>query len=145
MTIIETEYKGIEIQYYEHNEKFCAFIGESTYENASLSAVKKYIDKLNKKGFKRVELIYIGGGRNNTSFSPVIITSVVGNSGEGWITHKKDKSREKTALDKLALDTKENQETIATIIELEKALYKMRKKVGELESSLERYSPETDE
>ena len=50
-------YKGYEITYIEHNETFTAKIGQSSYDNKSLSVVKKYIDNLDKKDFKRVNVI----------------------------------------------------------------------------------------
>ena len=53
---MEETYKGFRIRYDEVLGTFIAAIGEGDYRNQNLASVKKYIDGLDRKDFKRVDV-----------------------------------------------------------------------------------------
>ena len=54
---METEYKGYKITFNEFAERWEVKVDDSSISDKSLKALKKKIDAINKKGFKRIAAI----------------------------------------------------------------------------------------
>lgn len=143
---MEDTYKGYKIEYKEFNEKFTASIGESYYANQSLAKVKKYIDNLEKKDFKRIDIIvcdYAG------DFREAVITSIpegqpTHTHADCWISYKEKKrgyggSRQKTSISNCILDTEPNRKLTETIKERRKVIDEIKNQITQLENKLARY------
>ena len=113
---IEITYKTFKIQYSEFNEKWELLDDDNhhSYDNISLQAVKKYIDKLNKKKFDPIEAYYCPSYRYN--YELVKITSI-DEEGQYWITRAENSwpKRSKVSGDSLIKVTPENDELIKEI------------------------------
>ena len=118
------EYKGIEIAYNEHQEKFECEIDGKFIRREKLADIKKYIDnppekKGDKPKFERIAALDTGYGCGTKAFKKVEITSFVEGSAECWITWGKG-DRSKISLSRLILDIPENREIMKSIAALEK-------------------------
>ena len=120
---MEEKYKSYNISYDEINEKFVVSIGESSYTNSSLVGIKKYLDNLDKKDFKRVDVIY----DDYQGYREAVVTSIPDKQLYGsdqfrecWISFKDSNrgydSRRKVAIEKLILDTSDNRKIIDSIL-----------------------------
>jgi len=137
-------YKGYEIEYLEQIGKFNAKIGQSSYDNESLSAVKKYIDNLEKKDFKRVDVII----NDYTGYEYGTITSCVksrhygGHEGiDCWISLKNG-SRKKMDIKSVYLDNEKNREILDDIIKKEQEIKGIKQEIKNLHLSFEKYTYE---
>lgn len=141
---MKDSYKGCNIIYLENIEEFEAQIGESSYQNKSLSVVKKYIDNLEKKDFKRVDVIV----NDYTGYKYGTITSCVESNHYGghkgidcWISLKKG-SRKKMNIENVYLDNTENRAIIGKIIVKKEEVNDIQAKIQKLRSSFEGYKTE---
>lgn len=137
-------YKGYEITYLESNEEFTARIGDSSYANRSLSAVKKYIDNLDKKDFKRVDVII----EDHSGYQFGVVTSCAKSTHYGglpgidcWISLKNG-SRKKKDIESVYLDNKKNREILELIKDKEEAIRVLQESRRNLRSSFEKYAYE---
>lgn len=147
---MEETYKGYKIEYSDFQEKFTAYIGDSNYSNVSLAKVKKYIDDLEKKDFKRVDIII---SDYNGRFRDAVITSIPEDTPisrpECWISYKEKTrgyggSRQKTGIDNCILDIEANRKLIETIKEKRKIVAEVQSQIRELENQLIRYQLSTE-
>jgi len=125
----KVKYKGYMIVFRESSETWQVAIGDDTYENFSLVKVKKYIDNLNRKGFKRFD-VFVSSGWGEFTFRKAQVTSV-DEEGHYWVVYESG-SREKVHKTKVYEYSKENINTM----ELIKAV---DKKVEELHKERENY------
>ena len=138
-------YKGYEIAYQEYNEAFSASIGDGSYENESLIAVKKYIDNLDKKNFERVDVI-AENWRND--YRPGIVTSCIKDKYGGadcWVSFKGKNgsgSRSKLDINRVYLDNESNKIIFDKIKAKQKNIENLNAEIKELKSGLENYKPE---
>lgn len=143
---MEETYKGYTIVYEDSSSKFKATIGASNYHNSSLSAVKKYIDHLERKDFKRVDVIV----EDYKGMTDAIVTSYPEgqeHSGykECWISFKENTSyhsRAKMCITNVFLDNPHNREIIAQMDEKENLFTKIKDQLKELRNTLETYNPD---
>lgn len=135
-----TTYKGRKISFSERSEVWYFDEDGDRQENASLKALKAYIDKLDKKAWKRIPVFFEPGWRysgDKARFVEGEITSVSADGRDIFLVEKISKERKKNASWILA-HTPENVKKIAEIARLdaeEKAIEEKRDKV---KSSLER-------
>ena len=132
-------YKDCQIEYREQSEVFTAKIGQSSYENKSLSAVKKYLDNLERKDFERVDVII----ERWDKYEYGTVTSCVEEIDYDrkivcWISLKNG-SRMKKNIDYVYLDNKKNREILDSIIGKEQEIKDIKTEIGNLQSSFEKY------
>ena len=143
---MEEKYKSYNISYNEVNEKFVVSIGESTYKNSSLIGVKKYLDNLDKKDFKRVDVIY----DDYENYREAVVTSIPDKQlyasdqfRDCWISFK-DSDRgydscRKVAIERLILDTPDNRKIIDSILEKQEHIKKKNQEITELGKTFDFY------
>jgi len=137
-------YKGYNIEYIEDREIFRADIGDNDYENKSLSKVKKYIDNLEKKDFKRVDVIVENWGRYEFG----VVTSCVesenyrGEIGIDCWVNLKEGIRTKQDIKKVYLDNALNRTILTEIAGHEQTIEDIKREIKELQSSFEGYKQE---
>jgi hypothetical protein len=136
---MKEEYNGFTIEYSEWNEKFVAKIGESEYSNSNLTKVRKHIDALDKKEFKRFTIISEGGRWSDGDWKTKTVTSIFGEGDRvyAWVVGS-DGRRSKEQLTSLFLDTPENRRSATTILELEKQSTSINKQIGSIKEKMER-------
>ena len=142
---MEEKYKSYNISYDEINEKFAVSIGESSYTNSSLVGIKKYLDNLDKKDFKRVDVIY----DDYQGYREAVVTSIPDKQlyhvRECWISFKDSDrgydSRRKVQIEKLILDTPDNRKIINSILEKEEHIKETKQEIRELEKTFDFYKP----
>jgi len=142
---MEETYKGFQIRYSENSGEFIAAIGDSTYQNSNLVSVKKYIDKLDKKDFKRIDVIVESYGEMQDA---VVTSYPEGQSKtyqECWISFK-DKSRydsrRKINIKQVFLDNPHNREILTWIKGKEVAIARLKKEINQFKETLETYNPD---
>ena len=142
---MEETYKEYKITYNENLKEFIASIGESNYQNSDLSSVKKYIDKLDSKDFKRIDVIV----DDYSKMVDAIVTSYpdgqTGSYKVCWISLKGEKgyrSRSKVPITKVFLDIPFNRETLAQMKEKENLIKEINNDIKDLKNSLETYKPD---
>lgn len=142
---MEETYKDYKITYDGHLEKFKVVIGDGDYKNSNLSSVRKYIDRLDKKDFKRVAVII----KDWEGLSDAIVTSFPENQEhsnykECWVSFK-DKSkyhqRSKISINQVFLDNPHNRKIFRQMEEKEDLIKKVKDQEEELRKSLETYKP----
>lgn len=143
---MEETYKGCRIEYDQTLEKFTAWIGTDNYQNSSLSSVKKYIDRLDSKDFKRVDVIV----EEYSKMVDAIVTSYLDDQAgyhtkECWVSFK-DKthyhSRSKISITAAFLDTPFNREILAQMKEKQNLIEEIENNIKDLKASLDTYKPE---
>jgi len=138
---MEEQYKDYTIKYREVAEKFSARIGDSAYENKSLSAVKKYIDRVDKKDFKREAVIVndYNGYELGTITSCVESNHYGGHAGiDCWVSLKSG-SRKKQDIEDVYLDNENNRNILSKIKGKGKDIQAIKDEMKTLKSSLEGY------
>ena len=133
-------YKGYNIEYLEHTEKFHATIDQSSYDNQSLSVVKKYIDNLEKKDFKRVDIIINDYGQYRFGTVTSCVKATYGNGLDCWLSL--GGSRTKKDIESVYLDNENNRGILEKITEREEAIKVIKKTIRVLQSSFEKYTYE---
>ena len=142
---MEETYKEYKITYNENLKEFIASIGESNYQNSDLSSVKKYIDKLDSKDFKRIDVIV----DDYSKMADAIVTSYpdgqTGSYKECWVSFKSKKgfrSRSKVSTAKVFLDIPRNREILTQMKEKENLIKEIKNNIQALKESLETYKPD---
>lgn len=142
---MEETYKGCQIKYDQALEKFTVTIGASNYQNSSLSSVKKYIDRLDSKDFKRVDVIV----EEYNGMADAIVTSYPDdqkgfNIKQCWVSFKEKRlhrSRSRVSITKAFLDIPLNREILAQMKEKENLIKEIENNIKDLKKSLETYKP----
>lgn len=142
---MEETYKGYPIRYDERLGEFIVTIGDSSYKNSNLATMKKYIDRLDKKDFKRVAVIIEG----YHEMEDAVVTSYPEGQSktyqECWISYKDKRhyhSRTKININKVFLDNQGNREILAKVKEKKNVIEIIKKEVIELKDTLETYRPD---
>jgi len=110
---MKTEYKNIEIQYYENSNIWGCNCDYGECKKDSLRAVKNWIDKKEKNEFKRYEVIV----ETYYNIDIAIVTSETEN--EAWVKYNCG-TREKVLKSKIIKKTNDNMELYNQIKEVEK-------------------------
>lgn len=138
---MEETYKGYKIEYSEITITFTANIGESNYSNRSLEKVKKHIDNLERKDFKRTDIIFLSWcGSDNYRFGTV--TSEIPEGGQVWISYKDEyhgSTRTKQSIDYVFLDNPDNRAILAQITQKKEQIKILTKEIKDYHSEFERY------
>ena len=130
-------YKGYAIEFRESSETWCAIIGNSTYSNPSLAKVKKHIDNLDKKEFKRVD-VYVGGwGYQDYAYQQGTVTSI-DDEGKVWIV-KKNGDRSKVNADQIFELSSENKTRVEKMAGLSQTQLSITNKIREISKSMTRW------
>lgn len=127
------EYKGFNIRY----EETCFGEGFSIKENSSirrdkLSEIKKDIDKISKKDFKRFPLIY----DQYNNYLEVEVTSI-SEDGDYWVNDSKG-NRTKTHPRNLLKFTEENLNKIKAIENIKREQRLLSDKISQINKTFER-------
>ena len=136
---MEETYKDCIIKYRETTNTFRAEIGDSSYSNPSLEKVKKYIDNLERKDFKRTNVILSTWGNDYTLG---VVTSEVSKSEEVWISYKDTdlgSSRRKQHINNVFLDSPQNRAILEQIAQKHKEIEILRLDITKCHSEFERY------
>jgi hypothetical protein len=147
MDKIETSYKGYKIEHdidYDKKEKWVLKDDDDTsvYEHASLAAVKEYVDRLNKKGFKTFTILYDSGWGNNKGYIRHTVTSI-DDQGDYWIKNDEGR-RQKIRPGNAVVDSPENATLIQEIRAVEAEEDKLQKRRHALEKKLKRHGKNDD-
>lgn len=135
---MKEEYKGYTIEYSEYGLMFVAKIGDSGYSNTDLIKVRKHIDNLEKKDFKRFD-VFIRSGWHNSSWKVVTVTSLFMDCSvlSVWGVDK-DKSRSKYSFNELFEISEENLSKIKTMKELQARNDEIEKEIDTVFSSMKK-------
>lgn len=145
---MEEIYKDFTIRYSEFLKEFTVRIGGSDYQNPQLSAVKKYIDRLDKKDFKRIDVIV----EDYKGMTDAIVTSYPDGQEQSsykecWVSFKEKRayhSRIKIHTTSVFLDTPDNRKTIAQMDEKQTLIQEITIEISELRKTLETYKQKKD-
>jgi len=138
--IMEEQYRDYTIKYREVAEKFSARIGDSAYENKSLSAVKKYIDRADKKDFKREAVIVEDYRDYEFGTITSCIESTDPKNPDCWVIFNDSrKSRSKYSINRVYLDNENNRNILSEIKKKGEDIQAIEDEMKTLKLSLEGY------
>lgn len=142
---MEEQYKEYQIKYLEDQQIFTVNIGNSNYQNSDLSSVKKYIDRLDKKDFNRVDVIV----EEYNEMADAIVTSYPDGQSktyqECWVSFKnksRHQSRSKIHTKNVFLDNPNNREILTQMKEKEESIKEITDDIRDLREKLEIYKPD---
>ena len=132
----KVNYKGYEIEFDEWSEVWELKVEDSTgYTNTSLKAVKKYADRLLKKGFKEFEVL-CHNHWGDVAFEKRTVTSIDDN-GDYW-TRDKEGKRNKEQKEYLYKLTDENLKKIEEIKKFKEERNKLHSKENKTLEEMEK-------
>ena len=141
---MEEVYKGYIIKYSETSNNFRASIGDSDYLNPSLEKVKRYIDNLERKDFKRTDVIF-SSWRSSGKYQSGTVTSEVQSSRESnevWISYKdnyKRLTRVKQLASSVFLDNPHNRGIVNKIMQKREAIKTLQEEIQKHQEEFEEY------
>ena len=142
-TPIKLTHNGVEITYDEGRNLFCFELRSRARTADSLRAAKEAIDKPRPKEKKPFTRFKAWRSRPySMEWEPVEVTSIAearyGSATEAWITDKKG-SREKTGAYSLFPCNEQNNELIASMLEVQKKIDTLTKEFAALKEKLKAY------
>jgi hypothetical protein len=143
---VSMEYRGFVIRFNKFSETWEVLNeSEEMYSNKEYGLCIKFVDKYKKKDVKEIAILIERGGDKN--YRDGFITSI-DSEGAIWIKYKNqsgdDYNREKISTyssGTLILKNKENEDTIAKIIDCKKRIEAIDKEVSKLEKVLIYFKP----
>lgn len=135
MGIYITSYRGFTIEYWEHDSEFMA----DDLKADTLEALKKKIDQVTRKDFKRIKVI-IRRYDNNFLFGE--ITSILDGGESVWISYDKNHytSRGKESISSIYLDTPENRKSLERQKDIEGNIKLKKEEIKKEIAGMEKYS-----
>lgn len=133
---MKTDYKGKKIVFSERDDNWTCY--ELKMTSKSLKALKKKIDNIDKKDFKRFEAYYL----NYEGFKLVTVTSLAKDDGynrEAWVTDEK-KSRSKVRVSSLIKATPFNEKVYKNIAALKLESSEIQAKISREQRKFVKYS-----
>ncbi len=133
---MQTEYKGYEILYDEGNNRFYLEEDHNTHR-PSLSELKKHIDRITKKSFKRINVLYktYDYSYGDTELVKAQITSI--DDERAWVSYKG--SRAKVSFDELFEDSEDTLKKFAEIVKKRKEGERLSKEKSKLWNSMKNF------
>jgi len=133
---MEKKYKDYIIRFSENTEKFEAIDKKEgvIYTHSSYKQVEQYIDKLLKKGFKRIPVIYDDYGK----YRQGEVTSAIPEEKDVWIVNNEgERCKKHITYSPVYKDNEKNWKILSAIEQKNKEIEKLQKEIGELEKQFE--------
>jgi hypothetical protein len=144
---MQEEYKGFIIKFSELNFEFTVRIGDSDYKNKELEKVRKRIDDLDKKDFKRFDVIIkYHSYRTGEQWKTYTVTSVFFENGwHAWVVDDQ-KGRSKQRYENLYEATEENKNKIKLMADVQAKIDLLGQEKDGIEKTMTRQvAPKTEE
>jgi hypothetical protein len=136
----ESLYKGRAVRFEEDHELWY-FIDEDGHrqESKSLKELKSYIDKLDRKAFKRMPVLFSSYGHEIVEGS---ITSISPDGRNIWTVKKGDTHAQKGNYQTFYVDSEENRAKLAEMVVLRKEADALEEKCNKIEKTLKKVDVE---